>query len=64
MINVYDGVRYIGPQGAFRELHTGDIGNVIGAYGDGNYEVEFSTPDGVTRVQEVLPKKHLAVTAE
>lgn len=58
-IRIYDRVRFVGPRSLVSSLKPGDIGYVIGDYGDGNYEVEFSNADGTTRVQEVIAVEHL-----
>ena len=51
---IYSRVRYVGSANVEEKLKPGDIGYVIEDYGDGNYEVEFSDPDGTTRVLVVI----------
>ncbi|MGO4815217.1 DUF4926 domain-containing protein [Cupriavidus sp. 2MCAB6] len=58
-IPLYNRVRYVGREGSYEGLRWGDIGYVIEDYCDGNYEVEFSNPDGTTRVQAVLAGRDL-----
>lgn len=58
-IAIYSRVRYVGPENAEERLNSGDIGYVIEDYGDGNFEVEFSNPDGTTRAQVVIPGREL-----
>lgn len=53
-ISIYNRVRYLGPLNTKEEIKAGDIGYVIEDYGDGNFEVEFSYPNGVTRAQVVI----------
>ena len=53
-IPLHSRVHYLGREGSNEGLRCGDIGYVIEDYCDGNYEVEFSNPDGTTRVQAVL----------
>ncbi|MGJ7622068.1 DUF4926 domain-containing protein [Variovorax sp. GB4P3] len=48
---MFSKVRYIGPKDFCSELNFGDIGYVIEDYGQGNYEIEFSLPDGSTKAQ-------------
>lgn len=61
-IKLYSRVQFIGSTKDYSDLRSGDIGYVIERYEDGNYEVEFSNPDGSTRVQTVIPENYLAVT--
>lgn len=58
-ISIYNRVRYLRPLNTKDEIKTGDIGYVIEDYGDGNFEVEFSDPNGVTRAQVVISGHHL-----
>ncbi|ATF87192.1 DUF4926 domain-containing protein [Burkholderia gladioli] len=51
---IYSRVRYVGPVNVEEQINPGDIGYVIEDYGDGNYEVEFSDPDGTTRALAVI----------
>jgi hypothetical protein len=60
-INLYSRVQFVGPVNDYPDLRIGDIGYVIEDYEDGNYEVEFSNPDGSTRVQAVTPGSYLAL---
>jgi hypothetical protein len=60
-IKIYSRVKFIGPIKEYPDLLVGDIGYVIEDYEDGNYEVEFSSPDGSTRVQAVIPESYLVV---
>lgn len=60
-IKLYSRVKFFGPVKDYPDLHTGDIGYVIEDYEDGNYEVEFSNPDGATRCQIVIPENYLVV---
>lgn len=53
-ISIYSRVRYIGLPNTQEGLSRGDIGYVIEEYGDGNFEVEFSNPDGTTKAQAVI----------
>lgn len=59
-ITKYAKVRYVGTT-SHQEIAAGDVGYVIEDYGDGNYEVEFSRPDGTTRALVVLSKKEIEV---
>jgi hypothetical protein len=58
-IEIYNRVRYIGASGKVEQVSAGDIGYVIEDYGDGNFEVEFSNPDGATRAQAVISRQDL-----
>lgn len=40
-------------------ISLGDIGYIIEDYEDGNYEVEFSNPEGITIAQIVVSLKDL-----
>ena len=51
---VYSRVRYAGPANLQEQINPGDIGYVIEDCGDGNYDVEFSDPDGTTRALSVI----------
>lgn len=53
-IAIYNRVRYVGATNTQERINSGDIGYVIDDYGDGNYEIEFSAPDGTTRAQLVI----------
>jgi hypothetical protein len=57
----YSRVRYIGPVNLQDQINSGDIGYIIEDYGDGNYEVEFSQPDGTTKALVVIPGRDLEV---
>jgi hypothetical protein len=59
ILNVYNRVRYVGAPGEFERVSPDDIGYVIEDYGDGNFEVEFSNPDGTTRTQAVIARQNL-----
>lgn len=61
-IQVHSEVTYCGPADAYPELQPGDIGYILEDYKDGNFEVEFSNPDGSTRLLVVLPHKFLRPT--
>lgn len=54
-INEYASVRYVGQFDRNLALAPGEIGIVTDDYEDGNYEVEFSFPDGTTWLQCALP---------
>jgi Domain of unknown function (DUF4926) len=58
-LKVFSRVEFVGQR--HDELSTGDVGYIIEDYGDGNYEVEFSSPDGSTRVQAVISENELAL---
>lgn len=58
-INLYDKVKFTGFGGEEGPVKTGDIGYVIEDYQDGNFEVEFSTPDGISFAQEVISERFL-----
>ncbi|KWD61418.1 hypothetical protein WL76_27395 [Burkholderia ubonensis] len=58
-ISIYNRVRYIGQSNAQERIYPGDIGYVIEDYSDGNFEVEFSNPDGTTRAQVVVAGRDL-----
>ena len=60
-IKLYTRVKFVGPIKDYPDLCVGDTGYVIEDYEDGNYEVEFSNPDGSTRVQTVIPENYLTV---
>lgn len=61
-ISLFEQVLFVGPDDFCKDLRSGDVGYVIEAYVDGNYEVEFSEVDGTTRVQAVIPEKFLLVS--
>ena len=63
-IKIYNRVRFVGPVKDYPDLRIGDIGYVIEDYEDGNYEVAFSNPDGSTRVQAVIPDRHLVLAED
>ncbi len=58
-ISIYNRVRYVGLGNIQERINPGDFGYVIEDYGDGNFEVEFSNPDGTTRAQAVLAGRNL-----
>jgi hypothetical protein len=58
-IEIYNRVRYVGASGKVEQVSPGDIGYVIEDYGDGNFEVEFSDPDGTTKAQAVIAGQDL-----
>ena len=60
-LSIYNRVRYVGPVNVQEQINPGDIGYIIEDYGDGNYEVEFSEPDGVTRALVVIDARDLEV---
>lgn len=59
-IKLYAKVKYVGDGLDQAGLAMGDVGYVIEDYEDGNYEVEFSNPDGSTRVQTVIAEDKLS----
>lgn len=63
-IKLYSRVRFIGAVDDYPDLRVGDIGYVIEDYDDGNYEVEFSNPDGSTRVQAVISEGYLILAED
>lgn len=62
-INEYDAVEYLGDFDSDLKLPKGEIGYVLDDYGDGNFEVEFSFPDGTTWLQCALPATALRAVA-
>jgi hypothetical protein len=62
-LNLYTRVRYIGPFDRDLVLASGEIGTVLEDYGDGNFELEFSFPDGSTWLQCALPLRYLEPAA-
>lgn len=58
-LNELDTIRYVGPFDRELALATGEVGVVLEDYGDGNYESEFSLPDGTTWPQCALPNSSL-----
>lgn len=60
-IKLYSRVQFVGPVKDYPDLRIGDIGYVIEDYEDENYEVEFSNPDGSTRVQAVIAESYLVL---
>ncbi|HEY8961139.1 MAG TPA: DUF4926 domain-containing protein [Luteolibacter sp.] len=64
MIQLYSRVQLIGDKykedGACNDM----IGYVIETYGDGKYEVEFSTPQGISLAQLVIDEKDLRLAPE
>ncbi|MGN5479987.1 DUF4926 domain-containing protein [Cupriavidus basilensis] len=63
-MSIFNRVRYVGLQNSHDGLRVGDIGYVIEDYGDGDYEVEFSNADGITRVQVVIPSRELELAEQ
>ena len=59
VLKIFSRVQFVGKQHA--ELSAGDIGYIIEDFGDGNYEVEFSNPDGSTRAQAVVNEKEIVL---
>jgi hypothetical protein len=53
-LSIYSRVRYVGPVNVHEPINPGDVGYVIEDYSDGNYEVEFSGLDGITRALVVI----------
>lgn len=53
-LSIYSRVRYVGPVNVIEQINPGDVGYIIEDYSDGNYEVEFSAPDGTTRALVVI----------
>jgi hypothetical protein len=62
-ISIYNRVRYVGLANDQDRIYPGEIGYVIEDYGDGNFEVEFSNPDGTTRTQAVIAGSDLELSA-
>lgn len=58
-LSTYSRVRYIGPVNLQDQINPGDIGYILEDYGDGNYEVEFSEPDGTTKALVVIAGRDL-----
>jgi hypothetical protein len=56
---MFSKVRYVGPKTFCDELSFGDIGYVVEDYGQGNYEVEFSLPNGDAKAQLGVPEAFL-----
>lgn len=56
---IYSKVCYIGPVNVQENINLGDIGYIVEDYGDGNYEVEFSGPDGITKALAVIAGTNL-----
>jgi len=44
-------------------LITGDVGTVVGSYGNGGYEVEFTTADGHTLAVATLGESDIRLRA-
>lgn len=44
-------------------LNTGDVGTVVGRYGNGGYEVEFATADGHTLAVVTLGESDIRLRA-
>ncbi|AHB76648.1 MULTISPECIES: DUF4926 domain-containing protein [Pandoraea] len=53
-LSIYSRVRYVGLVNVIEQINPGDVGYIIEDYSDGNYEVEFSDPDGTTRALVVI----------
>lgn len=62
MLTLYSRVIYVGPNSLYDCIESNDVGYIIEDYGDGNYEVEFSDVDGLTRAQSVIPEAFLQAT--
>jgi len=58
-IGIYQKVKYVG-ETPIDHVKNGDCGYTIEDYGDGNFEVEFSRPDGTTFAQVVISGNLLA----
>lgn len=64
-INAYDAVEYLGGFESDLKLPKGEVGYVVENYGDGNFEVEFSFPDGTAWLQCALAQSVLrAITPQ
>ncbi len=57
--SIYNRVFYIGPLNVAQSISYGDIGYIIEDYGDGNYEVEFSDSNGMTKALAVISERDL-----
>jgi len=53
-LSIYSRVRYVGSVNVQEQISPDDVGYIIEDYSDGNYEVEFSNPDGTTRALVVI----------
>ncbi|MCA1198327.1 DUF4926 domain-containing protein [Sphingomonas sp. R647] len=60
--STYDEVIYVGPADLIEKVNPGDMGYIIEDYGSGNYEVEFSDPDGTTRAMAVISSGQLELS--
>jgi Domain of unknown function (DUF4926) len=60
-ISIYNRVLYVGPVNVQEKIYPGDTGYVIEDYSDGNFEVEFSNPDGKTKTQVVVGESNLTL---
>lgn len=60
--STYHEVIYVGPAGLIEKVNPGDMGYIIEDYGGGNYEVEFSDPDGTTRAMAVISSSRLELS--
>lgn len=61
---IYSRVRYVGPVSVHEQINPGDVGYIIEDYSDGNYEVEFSDPDGTTRALVVIAGNDLELAEQ
>ena len=61
---MYEVVRFIGPQDVCPELEIGELGAVLEVYGDGWFMVEFSRQDGTTIVWQPFPETSLEKTGD
>lgn len=59
MFELYMKVRYVGPDSFSADIRENDFGYVIEDYKDGNYEIEFSNADGISKAQLVIPERYL-----
>lgn len=60
-LSIYSRVCYLGPVNTQEKIKPGDIGYIIEDHGNGNYEVEFSGPDGETRALVVILEKYMVL---
>ncbi len=63
-LSIYNRVRYVGPVNVHEQINPGDVGYIIEDYSDGNYEVEFSDPDGTTRALVVIAENDLQLAEQ
>ena len=60
-MKIYDRVKLLTDKYLSENVKTGSIGYIVEDYGDGNYEVEFSDPNGNTVAIFAIPKADLEI---